>query len=78
MYWFNYIGITYGKKGHKIWSERSKPLVRIHQLNNKEMFVVTQIEIRYVVVSIVLFIVMLAIELFNLTQIRSFIGCFFE
>ena len=38
----------------------------------------TQIYIRYVVISIVLFTSMLAIELFYLIKICSFIGCFFD
>ena len=42
------------------------------------MFLVTQIYIRYVVIYIVLINVMLAIELFYLTQLGSFIECFFE
>ena len=53
-------------------------LIRIHQLNYKEMFVGTQIYIRYVLVSIFLITVMLAIELFYLTRLSSFFECFFE
>ena len=46
--------------------------------NYKEMFIGTPIYIRYVVISIVLFTYMIAIELFHLTQLFSFLGCFFE
>ena len=53
-------------------------LVRSHQLNYKDIFVGTQIQIRYVVISIVLITVMLAIELLYLTQLFSFLGCFFD
>ena len=42
------------------------------------MFVGTQIYIMYVVISIVLITVMLAIKLFHLTLIRLFLVCFFE
>ena len=42
------------------------------------MFVGTLIYIRYVVLSIIIFISMLSIELFYLTQLRSFLGRFFE
>ena len=53
--------VTHGKKGHKILSEIQYFLVRIHQLNYKEMSVGKQIYIRYVVISIVLITVMLDI-----------------
>ena len=42
------------------------------------MFAVTTIYIRHVLISIVLFTSMLSIELFNLTLLYSFLGCFFE
>ena len=70
--------VTYGKKGQNIWSEIQFVLVRSHQLIYKEMFVGNFFYIRYVVISIVIFTVMIAIELFYLTQLCSFIGCFFE
>ena len=44
-------------------------LVRSHKLNYTEIFVGNQIYIRYVVVSIVLVTVMLAIEIFYLSQL---------
>ena len=53
-------------------------LVRSNELNYREMSVVTQIYISYVVISIILFVSMIAIELFYLTQLRSFFGFFFE
>ena len=46
--------------------------------NYKEMFVETPLYIRYAVLTIVIFTSMLAIELFYLTQLCSFHGCFFE
>ena len=52
-------------------------LVRWHLLKYKEMFVETPIYIRYVVLTITIFTYMLAIELFYLTQLYSFLGCFF-
>ena len=53
-------------------------LVTRHLLNYKEISVATLIYIRRVVISIVLFTYMFAIELFYLTHICSFLGCFFE
>ena len=47
-------------------------------LNYEDIFVVTPIYIRYVVLTIVIFTSMLTIELFYLTQLFSFIGCLFE
>ena len=47
-------------------------------LNYEGMFVGTPIYIRFVVITIVIFTSMLVIELFYLTQLCSFIGCFFE
>ena len=70
--------VTYGKKGHKLWGEIKKLLVRCKILNYKEMFVETPIYIRYDVLTIVLFTYMLAIELFYPTQLISFLVCFFE
>ena len=68
--------VTYGNKVHKIWIEIPDVLVRIHQINYKDMFVVTQTYIRYVVIYILLITVMLAIELFYLTQFHSFLWMF--
>ena len=42
------------------------------------MFVETPIYIGYVVLNIVIFTSMLAIELFYLKQLCSFLGCFLE
>ena len=53
-------------------------LVRWNLLNHKDIFVVTPVYIRYVVVSIVLFTSMIAIELFYLTQLCSFLGFLFD
>ena len=53
-------------------------LVIWHLLNYEEMFAETTIYIRYVVLTIVIFTSMLAIELFYLTQLCSFLGCPFE
>ena len=53
-------------------------LVEWHLINYKYMFVVTPIYIRYVVLTIVIFTSMLAIELFYLTQLHSFLGCLFK
>ena len=33
------LAVTYSKKVHNLWIETPKQLVRIHQLNYKEMFV---------------------------------------
>ena len=52
-------------------------LVIWHLLNYKEMFLVTQIYISYVVISIVAFTSMLAIELFYPTQLLSFLEFIF-
>ena len=53
-------------------------LIRSHELNYKDIFVGTQIYIRYVVIYIVLITVIIAIGLFYLTQLRSFLEFFFE
>ena len=44
-----------------------------HLLNYEDMFVEAPIYIRYIVISIVLFTSMLAIELFYFTQLHSYI-----
>ena len=49
-----------------------------HLLNYKYMFAETLIYIRYVVITIVIYIYMLSIVLFYLKQLYSFIGFFFE
>ena len=53
-------------------------LISMKTLNYEEMFVETPIYIRYVVLTIVIFTYMLAIELFYLTQLFSSNVCFFE
>ena len=62
---------SFGGKLQYLW-------VISHKLNYSYMIVVAQIYIRYVVISIILITVMLDIESFYLTQLRSFIGCYFE
>ena len=52
--------------------------VKRHLLDYKEMYVGKSIYMRYVVISIVIFTYMLAIGLFYLTQLSSFLGCLFE
>ena len=54
-----------------------KLLLGWHLLNYGEMFTETPIYIRYIMILIVLFTYMLAIEWFYLTQLCSFLGCFF-
>ena len=53
-----------------------KLLVVCHLLNYEDIFVETPIYIRYVVINIDIFTSILAIELFYLTQLRSFLVCF--
>ena len=59
--------VTYRKKGHKLCSEIQKYFVGCHLLNHEEMFVERPIYIRYVVITIVIFTSMPAIESFYLT-----------
>ena len=68
------MGIKYTSFGVKY----QKFLVGWHLLNYKEMLVETPIYFRCVVITIVIFTSMLAIELFYLTQLFSFLGCFFD
>ena len=49
-----------------------------HPLNYKEMFVGTPIYTSYAVITIAMFTSMLAIELFYITQLCSFLGYFLE
>ena len=53
-------------------------LVSMKIPNYEEMFLETPIYISYVVLTIVIFTSMLAIELFYCTPLCSFRGCFFE
>ena len=72
MYWFYFIR-SY------LWEERTQYLDLTTKilLNYKEMLLETLIYIGYVGISIMLYTSMLAIELFYLTQPRSFLGYFF-
>ena len=67
-----------GRNGTSFGVKYQKLLVRWNILSYEEMFVETPIYIRYVVLAIVIFTYMLAIELFYLAQLFSFLGCFFE
>ena len=67
-----------GRKDTRFGLKYQHILVSMKILNHEEMFVEIPINIRYVVLIIVIFTSMLVIELFYLTQIRSFHGCFFE
>ena len=60
-----------GGKDRSFGVKYQKIMVIWHLLNYKEMFVVTPIYIRYVVISIALYTYMLVIELFYLTQLFS-------
>ena len=53
-------------------------LVRSNELNYREMSVVTQIYISYVVISIILINFMIDIELVYLTLLHQFLGCCFD
>ena len=70
--------VFYGKKGHKLCIEIPKPFGNNPPSNCKDIFMVTQLYIRYVVIYIVFITVMLAIGLFYLTQLCLFLGYFFE
>ena len=65
-------------KGTSFGVNHKNILVTRQLLNYEDMFVVSSIYIMYVVIYIILFTSMLAIELFDLTQLLSFLGCFFE
>ena len=67
-----------GRKNTNFGVKYQELLVRNYKLNYTDMSAGTKIYIGYVVISIALITVMLAIELFYLTQICSFIGCLFE
>ena len=67
-----------GRKDTTVGVKYQKSLVGQNLLNYEEMFVVTPIYIRYVFITIAIFTPKLAIELFYLTQLSSFFGCFFE
>ena len=61
------LAVTYGKKGHKLWSEIPKSFGKMEILNYEDVFVETTIYISYVLLAIVIFTSMIAIELFYLT-----------
>ena len=65
IYWLHSISIHL-QKDTIFGVKYQNNLVILHLLNYKEMFVVTPIYIRYVVIPIVLLIYMLTIELFIL------------
>ena len=67
-----------GRKDTIFGVKYQKLLVRTNEITDIEMFVGAQIYISYVVISIIPITVMLAIELFYLTQFCSFLGCLFE
>ena len=66
-----------GGKDRSFGVTYQKIMVIWHLLNYKEMFPETLIYIRYVVIAIVISTTMLAIGLFYLTQLFSFLGFFF-
>ena len=67
-----------GRKDTSFGLKYQNLLVSMKILNYEEMFMETPIYIRYVVLAILIFTYILAIELFYLTQLFSFHGCFFE
>ena len=67
-----------GRKDTSFGVKYQNILVEFHLLNYEDMFVVTPIYIRYVVLTIIIFTSMLAIELFYGTKLCSFHGCLFE
>ena len=72
-----YWQLPMGRKGTNSGEKYQNILVRWHPLNYEDMSVETLIYIRYVVLTIVVFTSMLAIELFYPTQLCSFLGCLF-
>ena len=67
-----------GRKDTRFGVIYQKILVGCHFLNYKEMLAETLIYKRYAVLTFFIFTSMLAIELFYLTQLCSFIEYFFE
>ena len=67
-----------GRKDASFGVKHPNVLVSMKIRNYKEMFVEPRIYLRYVVLTIVIFTSMLAIELFYRTQLCSFHGCFFK
>ena len=68
-----YRKLLMGRKDKIFGVKYQNILVRRHLLNYKDMFVGTPIYIRYGVVYILIFTSMIAIELYYLTQLLSFI-----
>ena len=73
-----YIQLPMGRKDKSLEGNSKIFLVRKNEQNYTEIFVVTQIYIRFVVISVVFVTVMIAIEFIYPTQLCSFLGCFFE
>ena len=67
-----------GRKETRFGVKYQKLLVGWHLIKYEDMFAGTMIYIRYVVLTIVIFTSMISIEIFYLTQLHSFIGCFFD
>ena len=67
-----------GKKDTSFEVKYKNIFVGQHLLNYNKMFVETPIYVRYVLITIVILTSMLAMELFYLTQLCSFLGCYFE
>ena len=73
-----YRQLPMGRKYTSFGLKYQKLLVGWNLIKYEEMFAETLIYIRYVVITIVIFTSMIDIELFYLTQLLSFIACFFE
>ena len=73
-----YRQLPMGRKDTSFGLKYQNVLVSMKIRNYEEMFAETPIYIRYVVLTIVIFTSMLAIELFYRTQLCSFSGCFFR
>ena len=73
-----YCQLPMGRKYTSFGGKLKYFLLIRQKLNHTEMFARRQIYIRYVVISIVLITIMLAIEMFFLTQLCSVIRCYFE
>ena len=67
-----------GRKDTCFGEKYQNILVTRHIINYKEMFAGTPIYISYVVISFVIFTSTIVIELFYLTQLRSFLERLFE
>ena len=67
-----------GIKDTSFGVKQKELLVTRHGINHIDMFLGKQIYIMYIVIYIVLITAMLSIGLFYLTQLRLFLGRFFE